>query len=121
MEYYYSGDKPQLRTMTRRLGQPVYTLNLFPEETEDDGYKYVAVTLPLGVWERNAIINALINLYYPTDRMDAIRNNYDLVRDGVAEDKMEEYTKEYLDMQAWRKKAKELADEIMKEIERQHG
>lgn len=66
--------------------------------------------------ENNAIANALINLYYPTDKMDAIRNNYDLVRDGSAGDKTEEYTKEYLDMQAWRKKAKELADEIMKEV-----
>ena len=43
------------------------------------------------------------------------------MRDGVAEDKTEEYTKEYLDMQAWRKKAKELANEIIEEIERQHG
>lgn len=65
---------------------------------------------------RDSFVSSLINLYYPTDRMDAIRNNYDLVRDGVAGDKTEEYTKEYLDMQEWRKKAKELADEIMKEV-----
>ena len=51
--------------------------------------------------------------------MDAVRNNYDLVRDGSAGDKTEEYTKEYLDMQAWRKKAKELADEIMKEYNKE--
>ena len=120
MNYNYDAVKPPIRTMTRRLGQPVYTINMFVEEWED-GFRWVSVTLPLGVWERNAIINALINLYYPTDRMDAIRNNYDLVRDGVAGDKTEEYTKEYLDMQAWRKKAKELADEIIEEIERQHG
>ena len=68
---------------------------------------------------KNVLIDTLITANYPSDKMDAVRNNYDLVRDGVAGDKTEEYTKEYLDMQAWRKKAKELADEIMKEYNKE--
>lgn len=67
------------------------------------------------------LISSLIKANYPADRMDAIRNNYDLVRDGVAGDKTQEYTEEYLAMQEWRRQAKELANEIMEEYERQHG
>ena len=96
-----------------KVGKGKFLLHLQPKEQNG---LIVADELLLSVTSRNAIINALINLYYPTDKMDAIRNNYDLVRDGSAGDKTEEYTKEYLDMQAWRKKAKELAAEIMKEV-----
>ena len=53
--------------------------------------------------------------------MDAVRNNYELVRDGTAGDKTQEYTDEYLAMQEWRRYAKELASDIMEEYEHQHG
>ena len=41
--------------------------------------------------------------------MDAVRNNYDRVRDGKAGDKTEEYTREYEAMQDWRDYAKLVA------------
>lgn len=100
----------------KKVGKGKFLLHLQPKEKNG---LIVADELLLSVTSRNAIINALINLYYPTDKMDAIRNNYDLVRDSTAGDKTEEYTKEYLDMQAWRKKAKELADEIMNEYNKE--
>lgn len=62
---------------------------------------------------KDNLISSLIKTNYPADRMDAIRNNYELVKDGTAGDKAEEYTQEYLDMQDWRAYSKELAKEII--------
>lgn len=60
-------------------------------------------------------IAKLIKTNYPSDVMEAIRNNMDAVRDGLVEnpEKAEEYKAEYLAMQAWRKKAKEIVEQIM--------
>jgi hypothetical protein len=62
---------------------------------------------------KDVLISSLINANYPADKMDAVRNNYELVKDGTAGDKAEEYTQEYLTMQNWRAYSKELATEIM--------
>ena len=62
---------------------------------------------------KDNLISSLIKANYPADKMDAIRNNYELVKDGTAGDKAEEYTQEYLDMQDWRAYSKELAKEII--------
>ena len=69
--------------------------------------------LMIPCYNRDIIISSLIKANYPADRMDAIRNNYELVRDGTAGDKEEEYTQEYLVMQDWRAYSKELAKEII--------
>lgn len=71
--------------------------------------------------DKSFLVSSLVKLNYPQDKMDAVRNNYELVRDGTAGDKTQEYTDEYLAMQEWRRYAKELASEIMEEYERQHG
>lgn len=69
--------------------------------------------LMIPCYNRDIIISSLIKANYPADRMDAIRNNYELVKDGTAGDKAEEYTQEYLAMQDWRVYSKELAKEII--------
>ena len=69
--------------------------------------------LMIPCYDRDIIISSLIKANYSADRMDAIRNNYELVKDGTAGDKAEEYTQEYLNMQAWRVYSKELASTIM--------
>ena len=69
--------------------------------------------LMIPCYDRDIIISSLIKANYPADRMDSIRNNYELVKDGTAGDKAEEYTQEYLAMQAWRVYSKELASMIM--------
>ena len=69
--------------------------------------------LMIPCYDRDIIISSLIKANYPADRMDAIRNNYELVKDGTAGDKAEEYTQEYLNMQDWRAYSKELAKEII--------
>lgn len=67
----------------------------------------------LPCFNKDALVSGLIKANYPADRMDAIRNNYELVKDGTAGDKAEEYTKEYLAMQDWRAYSKELSKEII--------
>ena len=69
--------------------------------------------LMIPCYDRDIIISSLIKANYPSDIMDAIRNNYELVRDGEAGDKTEEYTQEYQRMQEWRAYSKQLAAEIM--------
>ena len=119
MEYTYNNERPETVVVTRRLGQPVYTINIFVQESDisDYTYKYVSLTLPQNTWDRAVIISGIVRLKYTSDEMDAIRNNYDLVRDGTAGNKTQEYTEEYLAMQAWRREAKELASEIIEEYE----
>ena len=55
------------------------------------------------------LVSAIIDAKYPRQEMDAVRNNYDRVRDGKAGDKTEIYTEEYEAMQDWRDYAKAVA------------
>lgn len=86
---------------------------------QEDGDFITCDELMIPCYNRDVIISSLIKANYPADRMDAIRNNYELVKDGTAGDKTEEYTQEYLDMQDWRAYSKELASEIMEEMDNQ--
>ena len=80
---------------------------------QKDGDFITCDELMIPCYDRDIIISSLIKANYSADRMDAIRNNYELVRDGTAGDKTEEYTQEYLIMQDWRSYSKELAKEII--------
>ena len=80
---------------------------------QEDGDFITCDELMIPCYNRDVIISSLIKVNYPADRMDAIRNNYELVKDGTAGDKTEEYTQEYLAMQEWRAYSKQLAAEIM--------
>ena len=55
------------------------------------------------------LVSAIIDAKYPRQEMDAVRNNYDRVRDGKAGAKTEQYTEEYEAMQDWRDYAKVVA------------
>lgn len=81
-------------------------------EHEEAGYM-VCDEIMLPCFDKNMLISGLIKANYPSDIMDAVRNNYELVRDGTAGDKTEEYTEEYNKMQAWRAYSKQLASEII--------
>lgn len=72
----------------------------------------------------DAIISAIVEDKYPTDKMDAVRLNYELAKDdtiSISEEKRAEYLAEYKTMQEWRIHAKEIArkavDLINKELE----
>ena len=116
MDYNY-GERPETRTMVRRLGQPVYTANVCIEATgeENQPYKWLSITLPPAVWERGAIIEGIIRAKYSESQMEAIHNNYLL---ALANEEYEgEAFDEFIEMQEWRKFAKKEASAIIKEYE----
>ncbi|GEM_PF-3629418 len=78
-------------------------------ENDPSGYKfrYKAVTLEPGVWHYDAIVSALVSAEYPRDKMDAIVNNY------LADPTNDNAVEEMLEMQNWRKAAKQTAKELL--------
>ena len=83
--------------VNRVLGRPQYTVC----------YKEGSVTLPIGVINYDAIVDAIITQRYPSDKMMAVINNYMISPDD------ESITAEWQEMQAWRQRAKEVAKEAI--------
>lgn len=88
------------------LGQQVATFTI--SDKQDDGtYKYQTYTLKPAVLDYDNIVNAIISKEYPSDKMQAIINNY------LLDPSNEDTTKEFNDMQAFRKKAKDWAKDLL--------
>ena len=88
------------------LGQQVATFSVF--DKQDDGtYKYQTYTLKPAVLDYDSIVNAIVSKEYPNDKMQAIINNY------LLDPSNEDTTKEFNDMQAFRKKAKDWAKDLL--------
>ena len=67
------------------------------------------------------IIAAIVNAKYSNDDVTAITLNYLLaVHNEVDENKQEEYINEYRTFQAWRKKAKEIAKDVLEFAQKQN-
>ena len=69
---------------------------------------------------RDNVIDAIVSAAYPADKMQAIINNHLFNLSAVADsqsldDNEVEHENEYLAMQEWRKKAKEIALRVMEE------
>ena len=105
-----SQDRPDEVVKGNHLGQPQFTINFnVKAETLDDfpQYSYDSVTLPPGQWDYDTIVSALVNAVYPSDRMQAVQNNY------LAEPGDEDIKAEFDEMQSWRKTAKETAKRLL--------
>lgn len=62
------------------------------------------------------IVSAIVESRYPTDKMDAVRLNYELTKDNdssLTKAKSSEYIEEYKAMQQWRVHAKEIAAKVV--------
>ena len=71
--------------------------------------------------DRDRVIDAIVSVAYPTDKMQAIINNHfanlGVVADGGTLDADElAHEEEYNAMQEWRKKAKSVASDVMAEL-----
>ena len=88
------------------LGQQVATFSV-SEKQDDDTYKYQTYTLEPTVLDYDSIVNAIVSKEYPSDKMQAIINNY------LLDQSNEDTTKEFNDMQAFRKKAKDWAKDLL--------
>lgn len=112
MVWIYTATEPEQVEVKMHLGMKQRTVNynIVPlGENDPSGYthKHQAVTLEPGLWTYDAIVAALINAEYPNDKMQAIVNNY--LADPTSDDAIEEM----LEMQNWRKAAKQIAKEVL--------
>lgn len=85
------------------------------EESGDEAqpqWVATAVTLPVGICDRDAITSAIINAKYTPDEMQAIQNNF-LRRDDA---KAEKHQAEFWAMQDFRDYAKATAVRIEEEL-----
>ena len=115
INYQYSESIPQFITYIRYLGAKKYTINFDVERDplDEQVFKYIAIQFPLELCGRDSIISAIVQFRYPSDKMQAIINNY------LLDSSDEEAVAEFKEMQAWRKHAKEIADRFLAEIQQQ--
>ena len=97
-----------------RFGCRVYTL-AFDVQTsvQEDGttfYKWTEAKFGIPAPTYGEIVAAVVRGRYSADDMESIVNNY-------LDDPDEEHTREWSEMQAWRKKAKALAKSILAQME----
>lgn len=74
------------------------------------------VTLEAGVWNYDAIVNALVRYKYSADKVEAIVNNSLMLMQNpsaVSEDKANEQISELDELQDWREKCKARAKELL--------
>lgn len=91
----------------------------------DNAYSAEYIELRGGIRSYGAIASAIIEDKYPSDKMDAIRLNFELAQNSavasiaLADSKREEYIAEYKAMQEWRIHAKEIARKAVDLINRE--
>lgn len=87
-------------------GKITYFVNLNIELVGDIFY-YEPIEVRYERWEYGGIIDALVTYKYPNDKMQSVINNY------LLDPTDETIVKEFNDMQAWRKEAKEIAKQAL--------
>lgn len=105
-----NNSEPKLLIISHsRLRQRLVTVAIDVEKTAE-GYSYREVVLHPDITNYDGIVSALITCKYPSDKMQAIINNY------LADPSDEGILQEFNDMQDWRKEAKAIAKEILAEL-----
>lgn len=109
--YCYGAARPSEVRVRRVMGMPVHTVCCGISEVEADdagappdaAWRWREVEMAPGEWTYDALVDAIIRLDYPTDRMLAVINNYQL------DPANEATTAEWRAMQQARAAAKETA------------
>lgn len=91
------------------------------EATEDrDAYsELICHLVDTKAADYGGIVSAIITDKFPEDAYQAILANYELAKDknsGITPEKKEEYLEEYNAFQAWRAKAKAVANQVLEII-----
>ena len=110
MKYHfsYSESFPDLVTAYKYKGEYTYSIRIEVEADEESGmFRWINIPLEKSVWNRGAIISAIIRSQYSVDEVEATMNN--VLSDPLDKSRMTEYKA----LQEWRKKAKEYAAELM--------
>lgn len=102
-------EKPAPVMVARILGQPVATINVLVEPSLEDEttWRWLEITLPPASWNYPLLVDRLVTLYYPSDRMQAVINNYLLDMSDP------EASEEFGQMQQWRAEAKAIAKQLL--------
>lgn len=98
-------------------GQRKYTIDV------TDGENILTIGLPLGVLTRAVVINTIVRYKYSQDSVEAIINNHFINISEWLDAKFKGEDIEFIDpdyvaLQEWRKKSKDLADLIIAEIDK---
>jgi hypothetical protein len=112
MVWIYTDHAPEAVEVQNHLGLKRRTVNYDAEAvepTEEQPYscRYKRVQLDAGVWNYDAIVNAIITAEYPTDKMQAVVNNY------LANPTDSATLAEFEQMQALRRHAKDIAKAVL--------
>lgn len=108
MNKNYSNELPA--PFVQDSATPSRTINFCVEEldgNEEGRYSYYSVSVPLTRWNYDGIVNALISAEYPSDRMQAIINNYLMAK------REDDVIQEFLEMQDWRTMCKSTAKSVL--------
>lgn len=126
LENYTGKEKLLGVEVKKNLGRSEFTIRF--EVVEDGEPVERNVTLKPGVWNKSAIIAALVRSAYSQDEMEAINNNRLAVLDDMMDafrtngvvgaikvitEQAVEARQEFLTMQKWRATAKEWAKELL--------
>ena len=98
--------KPNLVEQEIIKGRITYFINL-NIELIGDMYQYEPIVVEYGRWDYGGIIDALVTYKYPNDKMQSVINNY------LLDPNDEQIIKEFNEMQAWRKEAKQIAKQAL--------
>ena len=101
-----SENRPNLVESYRELGMRRFLLNINIKQ-EGILFMWEQVTIPKGRFDYGGIVDALISHKYPIDKMQSVINNY------LLDPTDETIVKEFNEMQAWRKEAKEIAKQAL--------
>ena len=133
MNRNYSTERPSLIVKDSKEASRV--INFDVQEEENHEYSYYSVTVKIGNWSYDSIVNAIVTAEYPNDRMQAVLDNYlqetDLskligllstaqnfnklhkqMEDWLAE-RDQDIVREYEKMQEWRAMAKRVAKDVL--------
>lgn len=89
--------------ITKKINGNTYKFVPYVISNEYEEYQWIMLQLRPAQYTYDGMVSAIINLYYNTDEMFALINNY------TAEPKNPKYKKEFNEMQDRRKRAKEYA------------
>ena len=99
-------EAPQPVTRTRFGGQWEYHFN-YNVQQDGDEYRWLSAVTPAGMWDKGAVIRAIIRQRYTADDVEAI--NCNILNAPTDETRMAEY----LELQRWRTMAKQCAKEAI--------
>lgn len=119
---YYGGDVPELEVLREgKITRINFDFSVEEKTIDEETVRMlVSENVDVNGIDYSAIVNGIVTERYPSDKYEAVMANYAEANDPESEltpAKRQEYLDEYAAFQAWRKKAKQVAADVVLEIE----